>query len=159
LFCKRLKNEHGYTLVEVMVSIILLAIAIIPMAGMFDMGLNSATKGSQYDKARTLANLKMEEAKGRSFSSVETSFPVSGATITSGSYTSAWLTETGPASADFTNFQYRVQKQYMAQAPLAPGSPTQDFGPSTTATKLIRVTVTVKWGNGNEYTTYGLVTG
>ena len=38
-------------------------LAILPMAGMFEMGLRSATSGSNYDKARTLANLKMEEAK------------------------------------------------------------------------------------------------
>ena len=46
-----------------MVSIIILAIAILPMAAMLDMGLNSATKGSKYDKARALANMEMEEAK------------------------------------------------------------------------------------------------
>ena len=69
MFTKRLKGESGYSLVEVMVSIMILAIAILPMVGMFDMGLNSATKGSNYDKARALANLKMEEAKSLSFAS------------------------------------------------------------------------------------------
>lgn len=52
MFRKRLREESGYSLVEVMVSIIILAIAILPMASMFDMGLNSATAGSKYDKAR-----------------------------------------------------------------------------------------------------------
>jgi prepilin-type N-terminal cleavage/methylation domain-containing protein len=158
LFCRRLREESGYTLVEVMVSIILLAIAILPMAAMFDMGLKSATVGSQYDKARTLANLKMEEAKSLSFSNVEANFPVSGTTYTSGSYTSAWLTESGPASADFTNFEYRVQKRYMTPPPQNPGSASQDFVTSNTPTTVIRVTVTVRWGDGNEYSTLGLVT-
>jgi prepilin-type N-terminal cleavage/methylation domain-containing protein len=54
LFRKRLKNEAGYSLVEVMASIIILAVAILPMVGMFDMGLTSATRGSNYDKARAL---------------------------------------------------------------------------------------------------------
>ena len=67
MFRKRLKNEAGYSLVEVMVSIIILAIAILPMVGMFDMGINSATKGGKYDKARALANLKMEEAKSLTY--------------------------------------------------------------------------------------------
>src|SRR5215208_2076746 len=71
LFRRRLREESGYSLVEVMVSIMLLAIAILPMAGMFDMGLRSATKGSNYDKARTLANLKMEEAKSLPFDSTD----------------------------------------------------------------------------------------
>ena len=54
-----------------MVSIIILAIAIIPMVGMFDMGLKSATAGSNYDKARALANLKMEEAKSLPFDNAQ----------------------------------------------------------------------------------------
>jgi prepilin-type N-terminal cleavage/methylation domain-containing protein len=78
LFRKRLREESGYSLVEVMVSIIILAIAILPMASMFDMGLNSATAGSKYDKARALANLKMEEAKNLSFADVENDFPEAG---------------------------------------------------------------------------------
>ena len=72
---KRLRDESGYSLVEVMASIIILAIAIIPMVGMFDMGLNSATRGSNYDKARSLANLKMEEAKSLPFAIVRGNFP------------------------------------------------------------------------------------
>ena len=58
-----------------MVSIIILAIAILPMVGMFDMGLNSATTGSNYDKARALANLKLEEAKSLPFETVKDNFP------------------------------------------------------------------------------------
>ena len=58
-----------------MVSIIILAIAILPMVGMFDMGLNSATKGSNYDKARALANLKLEQAKSLPYETVRTNFP------------------------------------------------------------------------------------
>ena len=50
-----------------MVSIIILAIAILPMVGMFDMGLNGVTASSNYDKARTLANLKLEQAKSLPF--------------------------------------------------------------------------------------------
>ena len=68
-------EERGYSLVEVMASIIILAIAILPMAGMFDMGLRTATTGSNYDKARTLANLKLEEAKSLPFDTVRGQFP------------------------------------------------------------------------------------
>ena len=71
MFRRLLTTESGYSLVEVMVSMIILTIAILPMAGMFDMGLNSATRGSNYDKARALANLKMEEAKSLPFDSTE----------------------------------------------------------------------------------------
>jgi Tfp pilus assembly protein PilV len=75
-----LDEEGTEDVVEVMASIMLLTIAILPMVGMFDMGLNSATAGSQYDKARALANLKMEEAESLPFATVSDDFPVIGTT-------------------------------------------------------------------------------
>src|SRR3712207_8608933 len=54
-------------------------------------------------------------------------------------------------SADFANFQYRVEKQFMAQPPKGtdddPVDPSGEstFTESPTATALIRVTVTVRW--------------
>ena len=170
------KEEAGYSLVEVMASIIILTIAILPMVGMFDMALTSATAGSNYDKARALANLKMEEAKSLPFDSsdaskqdVKDNFPEAAGTTTlyaSGIYESpSWKAVTGPASADFTDLRYKIRKQYITQPSQAPGSSSENFGTSTSATKLIRVTVTVGWGTlsgstySNEYKTYGLVTG
>ncbi len=156
---KRLREEYGYSLVEVMVSIVIMTLAILPMMAMFDTGLRSATTGSNYDKARTLANLKLEQAKNLPFDTARDNFPEPAGTPTiydgSGYYQSDWKTEPG---ADFTNFQYRIEKQYMAQPSTAPASSSENFGTSNTATNLIRVTVTVQWPNGNEYTTYGLVT-
>jgi len=167
LLRKRLSEEFGYSLVEVMASIIILSLAILPMAGMFDMGIRTATTGSNYDKARTLANLKLEEAKSRPFGTVRENFPEVAPTTTtydgSGNYQSAWKDVTGPATADFTNFDYMVEKQYMAQPPtdldadLA--NPTEPFATSNTPTNLIRVTVTVRFPNGSTYTTLGLVAG
>lgn len=63
-----LEGEAGYSLVEVMVSIMLLCIAIIPMVGMFDAGLRAAVLGSNHDKARALANEKLEEIKALPYS-------------------------------------------------------------------------------------------
>lgn len=168
MFRKVLKTESGYSLIEVMVSIMLLSIAILPMVGMFDMGLNSATRGSNYDKARALANLKMEEAKSLPYAAVRDTFPITGyAPSTSAGYSdTGFISQTGPTAADFTKFQYRVQKQYMAKMPLAPGSSSAAFGkcdsvtPSTCAagTDPIRLTVTIQWGSGNSYTIFGFVT-
>src|SRR5215210_3583277 len=150
MFRKLLKDEAGYSLIEVIVSIIILSIALLPMAAMFDMGITSATKGGQYDKARALANLKMEEAKSLSFATLRDNFPQTG---NGTPYTTVtWIN--GPSG--FTGFQYRVEKQYMTQPPSAPTSPFT-FSTSGTATGLIRVTVFVQWSDGNTYTTYGLV--
>ncbi len=153
LIRKSLKTESGYTLVEVMASIILLSFAIIPMAGMFDMGIEAATAGSNYDKARTLANLKLEEAKSLDFAAVENDFP--GAGNTTPYDDPAWLTD-----EDFTNFKYRVEKVYICQPD--PDSPSQEWssppeGCEGPTTDLIRVKVTVQWPDGSEYTTFGLV--
>jgi Tfp pilus assembly protein PilV len=49
-------------MVEVMAAIMILALAILPMAGMFDTALRAAVLGGNYDKARALANEKLEEA-------------------------------------------------------------------------------------------------
>jgi prepilin-type N-terminal cleavage/methylation domain-containing protein len=154
--------ESGYSLVEVMVSIIILTIAILPMVGMFDMGLRTATMGSNYDKSRALANLKLEEAKGLPFAGLQNNFPVNPSTpdATTGYYDSGFI----PASAPFTSFQYRIEKQYMKK----PDTSSTEFKecdegepliPNTcsTDTDLMRITVTVRWADGNEYHTLGLV--
>jgi Tfp pilus assembly protein PilV len=163
---RRLRDDAGYSLVEVMASIVIMTLAILPMMAMFDTGLHSATTSSNYDRARMLANLKLEQAKSLPFDTTRDTFPEAPGTTTtydaSGYYQSAWKTESGAASADFTNFEYRIEKQYMAQPPtdsdVDPADPSEDFSTSTTATNLIRVTVTVRWGTNNTYTTFGLVT-
>ena len=169
---KRLREESGYSLVEVMASIIILAVAIIPMVGMFDMGLNLATEGSNYDKARALANLKLEQAKSLPFDTARDNFPEVAPTATaynaSGYYQSTWkdpaLTETPPANVDFANFDYMIEKQYMAKPSTDPANPSEGFntcvsdGTCATPSNLIRVTVSVRWPDGTTYTTFGLVT-
>jgi type II secretory pathway pseudopilin PulG len=164
LFCTRrlLKAESGYSLIEVLASMVILTLAIIPMVGMFDAGLRGTVASSNYDKARALANLKMEQAKSMSFATVESSFPVSPSTPdvgAGGTYESDWTpvadTEDPAVANDFPNsFQYKVEKQYLE--PPTPASP--DFEESPAATELIRLTITVRWDGDTTYTTYGLVT-
>jgi prepilin-type N-terminal cleavage/methylation domain-containing protein len=173
IMAKRIKGESGYSLIEVMVSIIIMALAILPMVAMFDMGLNSTTVGSNYDKARMLANVKLEEAKNLPYDTVRNNFPepVGGTTTTpdpgSGFYESGLKTEPG---ADFANLEYRVEKQYMvlpcrdpATGEFDPDCASWDFIPSESPdnTGLIRVKVTVEWTDTNNnlrsYETFGLV--
>jgi hypothetical protein len=153
-----------------MVSIMILAIAILPMISMFDMGLTSATTGSKYDKARALANLKLEQAKGLPFDStvntvqdLKDNFPMAAGTTTTYNLNSNSRYVSNPMTqAGFTGFQYIIQKQYMKLPSAAPAAAQEDFLPCTPAnsctppTTLIRVTVTVQW-NGNTIKTLGLV--
>jgi competence protein ComGC len=168
---KRIKGESGYSLIEVMVSIIIMTLAILPMVAMFDMGLNSTTVGSNYDKARMLANVKLEEAKNLPYDTVRNNFPEPLGTTTtydgSGFYQSGLKTEPG---ADFANLDYRVEKQYMV--PPCQNPDTEGFDPDCASwdfmasespdnTGLIRVKVTVEWtdtnNNPRSFETFGLV--
>ena len=58
-----------------MVAIIVLTIAIVPMAGMFDVALEAADAGGAYDEARTCAVQKLEQVKSLPYEAVEGGFP------------------------------------------------------------------------------------
>jgi prepilin-type N-terminal cleavage/methylation domain-containing protein len=144
---KWLGKESGYSLVEVMVAIMLLSIAIIPMVGMFDAGLKAATQGSDYDKARALANKQMELAKNLTYEDAQDKFPVSSSTpnASTGVYESSNQTD-----AAYSGFTYKVRKAYVK---LGSTGIVEDASAST----MMTVTVTVNWGSGKSYSTTGLV--
>ncbi len=153
----RWKKEDGYSLVEVMATIVILSIAIIPMVGMFDAGLRAATLGGNYDKARALAKKQMESVQTLSYDAVKNTYPgpscapaafsVSGESNTTGC--------TVPAAEDFrgvfSGFRYEVLKQYVT--PSAGGVGIQSLSNSSTESSMLRVTITVKWGTNNSYKT------
>jgi prepilin-type N-terminal cleavage/methylation domain-containing protein len=137
-----LKNESGYSLVEVMVAILLLALAIIPMVGMFDAGLRAAVLGGNYDQARALAGKQIETAKSLSYSEVKTNFPSSPAAFdASGLSVTTGRTDPDPI---FSNFTYEVRKQF--KSPPAPTDP--DFLDSNTDVGMMKITVIVEWDGG-----------
>lgn len=142
---KLLKNEAGYSLVEVMVAIMLMAIAIIPMVSMFDTGLKIATQGSDYDRARALANEKLEEIRALPYKSPDP--PAAG---TANSVVEKYAPP-GPGSSTEGKFTYNIQTRYV-DADLANPS-------NTPATPQMRVEVTVSWEEDKSYTTTGFVAG
>jgi Tfp pilus assembly protein PilV len=144
---RRLRDEAGYSLVEVMAPIMILAIAIIPMVGMFDMGLNTATRGSNYDKARAFANQQLEQAKALSYDHVKNSFPTASSTPDP-DFSATLTVPTGaglPAGSTYT-----VTKRYVSTNAANPS-----FSNASSDQGLIRITVSVTW-LGNSYTTVGL---
>lgn len=156
---RRLKGESGYSLVEVMAAIMILAIAIIPMVGMFDAGLRAASSSGNYDTARALANRQLEQAKSIGYDAVKTSFPSGSCVLDPSDSDGEDTCVSEPAPAGFpASFTYSVEKQYLKQPSTDPAPGTEIFTESTSAddTGLIRVTVTVRWG-GNTYETTGLV--
>jgi prepilin-type N-terminal cleavage/methylation domain-containing protein len=133
-------SESGYSLVEVMAAIMILALAILPMVGMFDAALRSAVLGGNYDKARALANEKLEEVRalpyrqpgGAADSVIERHPPATPATGTEGIFT--YTVRTNFVDASFS---------HPSNSPPAP---------------QMRVQVEVEW-QGKSYTTTGFVAG
>jgi len=126
-------DEQGYSLVEVLVSIMILTIAIIPMVGMFDAGLRAASTSGNYDKARALANSNLESVKAMEFSTARnlSSCPRSG----SSGFTCS--VNVAPVYADA-------------------GGQFRNSGVSDPK-DMLRVRVTVAWGSGKSFSTVGLV--
>lgn len=145
-----LKKESGYSLPEVMVSILILSIAIIPMVGMFDAGLRAAVVGSNYDKGRALAKKQLEITQSLPYGTVRTNLPNAPCTFDStGLCVSADRTD---PDSQFSSFRYTIRKQYVTLN--APGT---QFVNSDRDRGLMRITVVVGWGgasfNERQYTT------
>jgi hypothetical protein len=134
-----------------MVSIVILAIAIIPMVGMFDMGLNAATRASNYDKARALANKQLEQAQSLPYTTVRTSFPNAPCTFSGSGLCEAEnleVPETEDPDDEFDNFRYAIRKQYVAPS----GSTFVDANDDT---GMMEISVEVGWGgDGFDDNTY-----
>ncbi len=143
---KRFNGEFGYSLVEVMASIVILAIAIIPMVGMFDAGLKSATTSGQYDQARSLANQQMERVKALRYSR-----PVGD--TTSPSVVNNYAPPSPPCVITLPQgFTCAMNTYYVDQATL------QRPNPAATSGNVMEVVVTIGWDGGSKtYTTTGLV--
>lgn len=149
---ERLKNEAGYSLVEVMAAIMLLAIAIIPMVGMFDAGLRASVIGSNYDKARAIASEELAEIQALPFSLSNTLAADSVVEIYSpnGNLSGTEVNCTPPIDP---TFDCKVKATYVRY-----DVPTSEYIGDSAARTMIQATVTVKWdNNAKSYFTTGLV--
>lgn len=63
-----LRDGTGSSLVEVSVAMVVLILAVIPMVGMLEADLRSATASGEYDAARALANERLEEVRALPYS-------------------------------------------------------------------------------------------
>ncbi len=145
---KLAREESGYSLVEVIVSIFILAAAILPMVGMFDMGLKAATRGGNYDAARALANKNLDKVRSLPWDDVQTNYKPTNTPSPAGTPVSC----TPPSPTVFT---CTVTTTYMQDDPLTQ-TLTQALS-TQTPTTVMRVVVQVQW-QGGPYTTTGLIT-
>lgn len=136
----RLADESGASLVEVMVAVAVLALAVIPLVGMFEAGLRAVAASGDYDRARALANAQLEGVRalpyskpgGAADSAVELHAPPGGPEVEEG------------------RFAYTVRTDFVdgGLSGRADGS----------ATGQMRVEVEVRW-EGGSYATAGVVSG
>lgn len=145
---KTLEEQMGYSLVEVLVSIVLLSIAIIPMVAMFDTGLKSATTGSNYDKARSLVNKQLERAKSLSYPNARSQFPGT-TTTTYNSSGVVTINDNVDPDPEYSAFRYDVKKEYVKPTLKTGSTDTMYFASSATDQGMVRITVTAKWGGGS----------
>ena len=133
-------DATGSSLVEVSVAMVVLTLAVVPMVGMLEAGLRSATASGEYDGARALANEKLEEVRalpysrsgGASDSAVERYAPP------------------GPPDATEGDLSVSVRTAFVDERLANPaGSPP---------TGQMRVEVLVRW-DGGSYSTLGVVSG
>lgn len=134
--------QAGYSLVEVMVSIMILTLAIIPMVAMFDTGLRAANTAGNYDKARTLAKKQLEAAQSLSYGVVKTNFPNAPCTF-DGTGLCESVDRQDP-SGEFSTFRYTIRKQYVQ-----PDGAATTFVDTNEDKGLMRITVIVGWGGAN----------
>lgn len=151
---KQLGDESGYSLVEVMAAIMILAVAIIPMVSMFDAGVRAAVVGSNYDRARAIAGEELEEIKALPFSrdpnppadsAVELFQASNGPSPPVGGDTACSASIEDPIEA---GFGCRIWTTYLNSNTLAADG---------AARSMMEVRVTVSWDGGSKsYTTTGI---
>lgn len=140
MFRNLFRYESGYSLVEVMVAIMILSLAIIPMVGMFDAGMQGAMSAGDYDRARVLANERLEKVRALPYNK-----PGSPADSAVELYTPG-----SPVTGTQSDFSYTVTTRYWTESAGVPQPADNSF-----VRPMMQITVTVTWGSGKSYTTSG----
>lgn len=141
MFPKLLRTESGYSMVEVLAAIMILSLAILPMVGMFDAGLRASVAGSNYDKARALANERLEKVRalpynkpgGSADSAVEIYRPGT------------------PVSGPSGSFTYTVTTTFWREN----GGNLESVTDNSVTWPMMQVKVQVTWPQNKSYTTTG----
>ena len=124
---------------EVLVAIVILAVAIIPMVGMFDAGLKAATTGGRYDIARALANQNLEKIRALDYQSAIDQYP--------------------PGTTNCPGFVSGTDGLSTCRvATTRVNSNLDDLLPGDTSTSAIRIDVTVGWSGSLGYKATGVKT-
>jgi hypothetical protein len=140
-----LAGDRGHSLVEVMVSIVILCVAIIPMVSMFDVGLSLATGGGHHDNARAFATEQLELATAMSYDAVRDTLPA-GASAPDGGGSYASSEQPVPASAGLPEgATYSITRKYVEVVPPPSGAGNAVMTETGIDGGMLRVDVVVSW--------------
>ena len=138
------QREQGFSLVEVILALGILAGVLISIAGLFIMGSKQVKSGRTSTEALSVARAVLEEMDGWGFRQTYQLFGIDGTANTTAtidtrtdSYSAKWQT-----TLDAKLFDYHAEIEISSLGPPGASLPTLD------ATKAIRVVVTVFWNEG-----------
>lgn len=99
---KKIKNSKGFSLLEILISLIILAIALLAMASLMTTTTQSNAFGGHMTEAATFAQDKLESLRVTSWNDIESgNDTIQGATGII--YNRVWTVEIGPNSPPFPN--------------------------------------------------------
>ena len=85
-----LRDANGFTLIEVMIALVLIAVGMLAFAGLEIIAIRNMTYSKDYGKANTYAQQKIEQIKATAWSSVTDGTD----TLESNRYTRTWTVTT-----------------------------------------------------------------
>jgi prepilin-type N-terminal cleavage/methylation domain-containing protein len=137
------RNEHGFSLIEVVVALALLAGVLISIAGMFVIGARQVESGRESTEALSVARGIVEQINKWGFHQTYELFGADGSAAT---YTFDTRTITDPPTTGMAKWQPMLTEKIpgsyatISVSSLGPGAP-----PALSATRAMRVVVTVRW--------------
>lgn len=126
--------DNGYSLLEVMVAIVVLTVAILPMADMFDAAIRATGTGGDYDTARSGVTTALEEARALDYEEAVSLY-------------GPGSPESCPSAVPTGKFTCSLDARFVGE----------DLSPSEDSRTRMLLTVTYEW-DGNTYEGEALLT-
>jgi len=137
-------HERGFSLVEVVIALGLLAGVLISIAGLFILGSKQVESGRTATEALSVARGILEEMDGWGFRQTYQLFGIDGTTALSGTVDTRTDAYSAKWQQTLDEALFNSHAEILIQS-LGPNNPP----PTLATTRAIRVVVTVFWSEGN----------
>jgi len=103
----KIANSSGFTLIEIMIAMFVLAVGLLGAAGVATTVINGNALSKKITTATTLAQDKMEELKGTDYASIATDSDTQESI-----YTRTWTVTSDSPAADIKTIEVKVEFQW-----------------------------------------------